>query len=83
MTQIEEGDMRVWWIRNVPNEPTYYAVRSVSEAISMLDRFAEQDLKDPSIETNAGGLEVLEDGEWSEWYSKEGKDIDELIAENT
>jgi hypothetical protein len=28
---------------------------------------------------NAGGLSVFEDGEWVDWYSSDGEDINEYI----
>jgi hypothetical protein len=74
------GELRVWWIRNPPNQPRHYAVKSPQEAAAVLERLAKRDLADPSVGSNAGGLEVNVKGEWQEWYSDDGEDIDEWAA---
>jgi len=79
--QDKELQLRVWWIRNVPNQPHYYPVTNIQEAIKELKHLADFDLKNPNIETNAGGLEVLQDDEWTEFEDDEGRDIDTIIRE--
>ena len=74
----EEGDLRVWWIRNVPGSPEFILVESPKEATETLQSLAEADLHNRHVESNAGGLEVFEDDEWTEWYDDEGNDIDNL-----
>ena len=32
--------------------------------------------------SNTGGLEVFEDGEWVDYYDKDGRDIDEHFEED-
>lgn len=71
--------LRVWWIREVPNEPEYFEVADVDEAIAKLKELERADLANRFIQTNAGGLEVFEDGEWTEYYDEEGRDIDDII----
>jgi len=69
--------LRVWWNRN--GKQTTYKVSTVEEAKIKLDNLAQADLLDKRVDWNAGGLEVLEDGEWCEWYDKDGRDISELM----
>ncbi len=72
--------LRVWWIRNIPNEPEYFLVSSIEEACQMLNSLAEIDLKNPRIESNVGGLMGREDikpgflpTEWdSDWFDEDG-----------
>ena len=88
----EEGDLRVWWIRNVPNHPEFTLVDSPQEAATELERLAQADLKDPRVQSNAGGLEVfevsknisgLENGGWTEWYDDDtGCDIRDWAKEH-
>lgn len=82
-----EGDLRVWWIPQLPMKPFYWKVESPMEAVKLLDILAMYDMFQfehnikPDF-SNAGGLEVFEDGEWSDWYSEDGLDIDEWYEEN-
>jgi len=69
--------LRVWWTRN--GKQTRFSVKDVEEAKKVINRESSKDLKDRFVTWNAGGLEVYEDGEWSEWYSEEGLDIMEVI----
>ena len=71
----EEGDLRVWWSRN-RNPMEFHIVGSPEEAVKVLENLAQADLADESVITNTGGLEMYEDGDWSEWYDTEGDDID-------
>lgn len=85
----KEGDLRVWWIPQIPGEPFHVYVKDVEQAILIMDTLARYDLFQlehhikPDF-SNAGGLEVYEpdgDGDlnWSEWYSADGDSIDDLI----
>lgn len=79
-----EGDLRVWWVPQVPMKAFYAPVKTVREAKLLLDTLAKYDLfqfenKVKPDYFNAGGLEVWDGSEWSEWYSDEGMNIDELI----
>ena len=71
--------MRVWWSRNVPNRPKYFKVKDIEEAKRTIEELTQEDLKDKSVEDNVGGLEVFENGEWSEYYNDDGQDIMEII----
>ena len=79
---MKEGDLKVWWIPQVPMKSFYVPVETPQEAKKLLKTLAEYDLfqhknKVKSDYCNAGGLLVYEDDEWSEWYDEEtGDDID-------
>lgn len=75
------GDLRVWWIPQIPGKPFHVAVPNPEAARTILDVLANYDLFQLKHNIkgdycNAGGLEVFE-GEWCEWYDEEfGDDID-------
>jgi hypothetical protein len=76
-----EGSLKVWWIPQVPGKPFSWAVPNLETAVSLLNALAAYDdfqlahnIK-PDY-ANAGGLWVMEGGMWTEWYSKDGEDID-------
>jgi len=74
---MKNGDLRVWWNRN--GKQTTYKVNDVEDAKAIITELTNDDLNNDTVIWNAGGLEVYEDGEWSEWYSEEGLDIMEII----
>jgi len=79
----KDGDLRVWWIPQVPMKDFLYPVQSVIEAKHVLDILAEYDLfqlehKVKPDFSNVGGLQVFEDGEWLEWSNDDGESIDEV-----
>lgn len=66
-----EGDLRVWWIPQVPGEMFYVDVPDLPSAARTMDTLAFYDLFqfDNNIKpdyANAGGVERYEDGEWEE-----------------
>ena len=77
-----EGDLKVYWIPQVPMEAFEWPVRSVKEAIVLCDVLAEYDRFQfkhnvkPDY-SNAGGLLVFEDGEWLDWISSDDVSFDE------
>ena len=75
--------LRVWWWRDYINGKSmdYYKVSSVEEAIEKIKELTEEDLKNEDIIANACGLEIFENGEWSEYYDEEGRDINEIMEE--
>jgi len=78
-----EGELRVWWIPQLPGTPFYVDVASVPEAKKVLEILARYDLfqLEQAIKpdfTNAGGLEVFEYGEWVEWMDDEGNGIEDV-----
>ena len=84
----KEGDLKVWWIPQVPMKPFEVCVDSPHEAALILKALGRYDLFQlenrikPDF-SNAGGLLVYEDDEWSEWYNEETDgDINEYMCEN-
>ena len=81
----KDGDLRVWWIPQVPGKPFYVFVEDIDEAgliintLAYYDLFQLQNNIKPDY-SNVGGLEVFEDKKWSEWYSTDGEDIDEYAV---
>ena len=80
------GDLRLWWIPQVPGKPFYHNVKNPEEARLILDTLGDYDwfleAHGHRVDySNAGGLEVFEDGEWVEWYDDDGNDIDEHFSE--
>ena len=76
--------LRVWWIPQVPMKPFHVEVKDIEEAKKIMVVLADYDLfqYDNRVKpdySNAGGLEVFEDGEWTEWYSEDGDCIDDLL----
>lgn len=75
--ETKRGELRVWNIVNPPNSGSFFQVQSPQEAIKLINSMADTQLQCPNITSNAFGLEVFEDGEWLEWYSGDGEDINE------
>lgn len=81
--------MRVWNSVNPPsskaNPMRYYPVKDIEEAMKVIDKEAEKQLKDKSIVANVFGLERVElvDGkpQWCEFYDDDGRDINEIMDE--
>lgn len=87
--QNKAGDLRVWWIPQVPGKPFLVKVASVPEAKRLMNVLADYDLfqlkhKIKPDYSNAGGLECFSqdgDDEWCEWYDEEtGGCIDDIKA---
>lgn len=79
------GDLRVWWIPQVPGQPFTVNVSTIAEAQKLLTVLADYDLfqyrhRIKPDYANTGGLMVFEDGEWTDWYDDEGRCIDDLEA---
>lgn len=69
---VKTGQLRVWWIPQMPMNPFYVNVESPEQAKFLLEALANYDLfqfenRVKPDYSNAGGLEVFEDGDWSEW----------------
>lgn len=88
MTEPKQGDLRVWWIPQVPMEPMYIEVKTIREArlvmqtLGEYDDFQYQNSIKPDY-SNAGGLEVYEADiqDWIEWYNDDDSDIDNVDDE--
>lgn len=69
--------LRVWNIINPPSSPTYYPVESPEHAGRLIDALADSQLLESDIEANVFGLvQLVESGEWEDWYSEEGDDFE-------
>jgi len=79
---MKEGNLRVWWIKNVPGKAKHFCVLNIKEAKIKIKQLADNDLKaDSNVITNAGGLEIFENDKWVEWYDDEGNDICQIVFE--
>jgi hypothetical protein len=86
-TDPKEGDLEVWWVPQVPMASFRVPVKTIREARLLLETLANYDLFQfennvkPDY-SNAGGLEIFENGEWTDWYDEEsGDDIDNMDKE--
>lgn len=77
----KEGDLRVWWIPQVPGEQFWWPVDDLRQAGLMLDALAAYDDFQHAHRVrgdycNVGGLCVYRDGGWEDWTSEDGCDFD-------
>ena len=87
------GDLRVWWIPQVPMRSFYVEVDSTKEAKKIMNVLANYDIFqfENNIKPdycNAGGLQMWEvnfDGEgsddWCDWSDEDGNCIDDIDDE--
>lgn len=86
MTEPSEGSLRLWWIPQVPGKPFYVDVTTIAGAmlvygtLARYDAFQYENFIKPDY-SNAGGLEVYENGERSEWYDEYGCDLSEIMSD--
>jgi hypothetical protein len=84
----KEGSLRVWWIPQISMKAFKVRVSDLKQAAFLLDVLAAYDFfqYEEIIRgdfSNAGGLEVFEEGEWMSWYDEEtGEDFDEWRNNN-
>lgn len=94
MNTYKKGDLRVWWIPQVPMKAFYVPVETVLDAklvtdtLARYDAFQYENLIKPDY-SNAGGLQMydpadIQDGDiesgWTEWYSEDGEDFDTFAS---
>lgn len=78
MTQLKEGDLRVWNMVNMDSENSEirrFPVPNVQTAAFLTDVLAKDQLTNDNVACNAFGLEVYEKGEWVEWEDEEGREL--------
>lgn len=75
----KKPQFRVWYASD-GGDLTFINVVDVEEAKKKIKELTERDLK-LEIIWNAMGLEVFEDGAWTEWYNEFGQGIDEIMSE--
>lgn len=84
----KSGDLQVWWVPQVPMKAFTVPVKTLREAKLLLDTLAKYDVfqfenKVKPDFSNAGGLNIFEDGEWVDWHHPEtGDDFDAYCAEH-
>ena len=66
-----DGDLRVWWIPQVPMESFKVLVKDIETGQWLLNILAQYDLFQLEHRVkpdycNVGGIEIFEDGEWRE-----------------
>jgi len=83
----KKGDLRVWWIPQVPMKAFYTSVANLGEAKNMLDTLARYDKfqLDNNIKhdySNVGGLHEFDGKEWLDWEDENGNSIDDVEGPN-
>lgn len=79
--------LRIWWIPQIPGKPFHVLVPNLVTAKLLLETLANYDLfqLEHNIKpdySNAGGLQIFQDGDWEDWYDEStGDDIDDLSFE--
>ena len=69
-------NLRVWWVPQVPLDAFYVEVGSIEEAVKIMDILANYDAfqYETNIKpdySNAGGVQMFEDGSWIDWEDYE------------
>lgn len=71
----KEGDLKIYWIPQVPMQAFEMPVQSIDEAALLLwtlgayDLFQLEHNVKPDF-CNAGGLVIYKDGDWEDWYNE-------------
>lgn len=87
MQAHKTGDLRIWWIPQIPGAPFMLNVKDAEEGVMLMAILAKYDLFQfhrlikPDY-YDIGGFEIFEDDEWTEWYSEDGEDINEWLQNN-
>ena len=91
----KNGDLKVWWIPQIPMKSFEYPVSTPQEGFILLDALAEYDMFQfennvkPDY-SNVGGMSVFDDelidesedcDGWSDWYSEIGEGMDYYLSE--
>lgn len=91
MTERKVGDLKVWWIPQVPMTAFEVEVSSITEGVKILNTLADYDLFQLKHNVkpdycNAGGLVMWDensDGEgipgWVDWYDEETGEDDPVL----
>lgn len=83
MSGPKEGDLKVWWVPQLPMKSFEVKVETLRDSKLLLKTLAEYDIfqlenKIKGDYCNTGGLLVFEDGEWLDWQTADGDGIDDL-----
>ena len=79
----EKGELRVWWVPQIPMNSFYVKVESIKDAKRIMNILAQYDdfefkNKVKPDYSNVGGLQIFDGIEWVDWESDEGESIDEV-----
>ena len=82
--KAKDGDLRVWWVPQVPMQAFIVHVDSVADGVKIMDVLADYDIfqyenKVKPDYCNVGGLNVFDasdytdsdEGSWVDWYDYE------------
>ena len=81
-----EGDLRVWWIPQVPMEAFYVPIKNIDEAKLLINTLADYDIFQfknnikPDY-SNTGGLQKYNGTEWEEYEDDDERSIDEIMGQ--
>ena len=81
-----EGDLRVWWIPQVPMEAFYVPIKNIDEAKLLIHTLADYDIFQfknnikPDY-SNTGGLQKYNGTEWEEYEDDDERSIDEIMGQ--
>lgn len=83
MKEPQEGDLRVWWIPQIPGKSFTVAIPDLKTGLLLTEVLADYDLfqLENNIKpdySNAGGIqqfEIIEDGEPGDWFDVDYGDI--------
>lgn len=83
MSAPSNGDLRAWWCPTIPGQPFHVLVPSLVSARLTQNTLADYDLFLTGRGlladfANAGGVEVFEDGEWSEYTNDDGYELEAM-----
>lgn len=81
-TQPVLGQLKVWFIPQVPGKPFNVDVSNISEAKLLLRVLADYDIFQYENQIkpdycNVGGLQTWNGKEWEDWYDEDGNNIDD------
>ena len=83
--KYKNGDMRVLWFVPIDSPPFIIDVKSVEEAIIVMNVLSSYDSFQQLINntkpfySNVGDLEIFDDGEWNTWINENGEHIEDLV----
>ena len=81
MSAPNAGDLKVWWIPQVPMEPFEVPVKTAEEGAALLNVLAEYDAfqfikKVKPDYCNSGGLMEFDGSDWEDWQCAQTFDDD-------
>ena len=83
---IKKGNLRVWWIPQVPMKSFYQDVKTIIEGKLVLETLAIYDLfqSENNIKpdfSNTGGLQIFNRNEWEDIVDENEDSIDDFSLE--